>query len=574
MNLFTLTQPLRDRRWFGYGFGLGALLVSLAIRVALGDIALRFPFVIFIPTVVLTTFLGGVRPGIAAAIAAGLITDLTLIAPPGSVWPRWPTGWIAMGFYALTVGIDVALIQGMIAACRRADAAEHALRLLNADLERRVAERTAALETEVTERTNAEAQLRQLQKMESVGQLTGGIAHDFNNMLAVIIGSLELARRRADDPVQLGTYLDRAEKGARRAAQLTGRLLAFSRQQSLAPSVLDANRLIAGMADLLHRSLGETIGFETSLAPGLWPTFADAGQVENAIVNLAVNARDAMPAGGRVTITTRNHDLDAPGINAHAEVQPGQYVEVAVTDTGTGMPPHVIERAFDPFFTTKAIGKGTGLGLSQVYGFVRQSGGHVAITSQPGHGTTVRLYLPRYEGPAEDAADDAATRRDDPADATPGPSLSPGPNLSPGLGLGPDAGPYAHRGETVLVVEDKADVRAMSIDALLGLGYAVLQAEDADQALDILAAHPEIDLMFTDVVMPGMDGRQLAIEAKRRRPGLGILFTTGFAPNSGAQGGSQALPFEVLAKPYTIAQLERKLHEVLARVRVTALEFR
>jgi signal transduction histidine kinase len=534
MNLLTMTQPLRDRRWFGFVFGLFAVLVSLAIRIALGDTALKFPFVIFIPPVVLTTFLGGVRPGIAAAVLAGVIANLTLIAPPGSIWPAWPDGWIAMGFYGLTISIDIALIQGMITAFQRAGAAEHDLRLLNEELECRVAERTSALQRQEAEREAAEAQVRQLQKMESVGQLTGGIAHDFNNMLAVVIGSLEMARRRIGDPAQLGVYIDRAEDGAKRAAQLTSRLLTFSRRQSLAPRILDANKLIAGMSDLLRRSLGETVEFETLLAAGLWPTFADFGQVENAILNLALNARDAMPTGGRLTIKTANHGLEAHA-RSHADMQPGQYVLISVTDTGTGMAPQVVERAFDPFFTTKEEGKGTGLGLSQVYGFAKQSGGHVAIYSQTSRGTTIRLYLPRHDD-GERSLDSAPVA------------------VSAASAVG---------NEIILVVEDKTEVRIMSADSLRELGYTVLQAEDANQALSVLAVQPKVDLLFTDVVMPGIDGRQLAVKAKDLRPGLKILYTTGFAPNAITQGGNFELPLAFLPKPYTISELSRKVREVL-----------
>ena len=535
MDLFALTQPLRDRRWFGYVFGLFAIMGSLAIRIGLGDAALRFPFVIFIPPVVLTTFLGGIRPGIAGAVLAGAIADVSLIATPGSIWPAWPVGWAAMGFYSLTIGIDIALIQGMITAFRRADGAEHALRLLNQELESRVAERTAALKREEADHRAAEARVRQLQKMESVGQLTGGIAHDFNNMLAVVLGSLELARRRIDDAAQAGLYIDRAEEGARRAAQLTNRLLAFSRQQPLRPRILDPNKLIAGMSELLRRSLGETTEVEMTLEPTLWRTFADFSEIENAILNLAVNARDAMPAGGRLTIATANREFDETQVRAYGELQPGQYVLISVTDTGTGMTPAVMEQAFNPFFTTKEEGNGTGLGLSQLYGFVKQSGGHVAIDSEIGRGTAIHVYLPRREG------DEAQI------DGAPG-------ELSPFCAGG---------SETILVVEDKIDVRATSADALRELGYTVLQAADAKEALSILALQSGIDLLFTDIVMPGMDGRQLAIKAKEMTPTLKILYTTGFAPNGAGQSDNPETRVALLDKPYTISELSRKVREAL-----------
>ena len=273
---------------------------------------------------------------------------------------------------------------------RKAD--EDRLRDLSDVLERRVAERTQQIEA-------ASAQIRQLQKMEAIGQLTGGLAHDFNNMLAIVIGSLDIARRRLPTDIDRAlAYIDNAQEGARRAASLTARLLAFSRRQPLEPEPVDANRLIAGMSELIRRTIGETLRVETVGAGGVWRTYVDAGQLENALLNLCVNARDAMPGGGRLTIETANAHLDDAYASAHAEVQPGQYVLISVTDTGTGMPPETVERAFDPFYTTKGAGQGTGLGLSQVHGFVKQSGGHVKIYSEPGQGTTVKLYLPRYHG--------------------------------------------------------------------------------------------------------------------------------------------------------------------------------
>ncbi len=277
---------------------------------------------------------------------------------------------------------------------RRANAADAARAALQISNERLLAEAAS--------RATVEAQVRQMQKMESIGQLTGGIAHDFNNMLAIVIGSLDLARRRLrSDPDRAAENIESALQGADRAAQLTARLLAFSRQQPLAPRALDINRLVGSMSEMLRRTLGEAVRFETVLAGGLWPAFVDAAQLENALVNLAVNARDAMAEGGRLTVETNNGHLDDAYAAAHSEVVAGQYVMISVTDTGCGMPPHVIERAFDPFFTTKSVGKGTGMGLSQVFGFVKQSGGHVKIYSEVGVGTTVKLYLRRHFGEAE-----------------------------------------------------------------------------------------------------------------------------------------------------------------------------
>lgn len=541
INVFTLTQPVRDRAWQGYLIGVAAVALSLAVRFALGDIALKFPFVIFLPPVVLTTFVGGLRPGIASAFLAGVAADATLIAPPGKVVPVWPDGWIAMAFYVLTVGIDIALIHGLTTAFRRAAIAEAALRSVNEGLETRVVERTTELHQTVAEKEAAEAQIRQMQKMESVGQLTGGIAHDFNNMLAVVIGSLEMARRRLDDHERATSFIESAEEGAKRASQLVARLLAFSRQQPLEPRALDANQLVGGMSELLRRTIGEQIMVETVLAGGLWRCFADAMQVENAILNLAVNARDAMPTGGRLTIETANVDLDRRYVRSHPDATPGPYVMISVADTGTGMSQEVIERAFDPFYTTKGVGKGTGLGLSQVYGFVTQSGGHIAIASQIGRGTTIRIYLPRHAGRADEAgASDSIA------------------NV-----------PMAQAQEIVLVVEDEPNVRHMSVDALRELGYTVVQASDAKQALSVLAIQPRIDLLFTDVIMPEMNGRQLADAARALRPALGIVYTTGYARDAVLQEGTPDPTIAILPKPFTLSQLAIKVRDVLNRSRAS-----
>jgi signal transduction histidine kinase/CheY-like chemotaxis protein len=519
LDLFKLTQPLRDKLWFGYVFALISIAAAFGVRLALGPAALKFPFIIFLTPVVLTTFLGGLRAGVFAAVVAGVLSDLTLIAPPGSLLPRWPDGWIAMAFYVLTVGVDVAIIHGMTVAFGRASAAEDNLTLLNEQLEQRVTERTDALERQVAERRRAEDQVRQLQKIESVGQLTGGIAHDFNNMLAVVIGSLEIARRRKDDPVRVASCIGNAEEAAKRAAQLTNRLLAFSRQQPLSPQVLDANKLVSGMSDLLMRTLGETI----------W-----VGQVENAILNLAVNARDAMPEGGILTIETANADLDDLYASQNAEVQPGQYVLISVTDIGTGISPEVLEHAFEPFYTTKGVGRGTGLGLSQVYGFVKQTRGHVSIDSEVGQGTTVKIYLPRHIGDEGGTVASAADRL-----------------------------PAAQAHEMILVVEDEAQVRHMSVDALRELGYTVVQATNGHEALDMIANQPKLDLLFTDIVMPEMNGRQLADKAKAIRPGLRVIYTTGYTRNAVIHNGVLDPGVALLQKPFTILQLARKVRDVL-----------
>ena len=399
---------------------------------------------------------------------------------------------------------------------------------LNQHLERRVAE-------EVAEREHAEEALRQAQKMEAVGQLTGGIAHDFNNMLAVVIGSLDLLNRRVgvSDP-RAKRFIDAAHEGAQRAATLTQRLLAFSRQQPLNPEVLDANKLVPNMSDLLSHSIGTDIRLETVLGAGLWRTHADRNQLESAILNLAVNARDAMPEGGRLTIETQNVYFEERHVAANFGVPVGQYVMITVSDTGIGMPPDVIAKAFDPFFTTKAVGKGTGLGLSQVYGFVRQSGGHVKIYSEDGAGTTIKIYLPRYIG--EDA--------------------EPAGQWGSGLLLG-------EQKEVVLVVDDEPAVRQFSVDALTELGYRVLEADGAVAALRLLDAHPEITLLFTDIVMPDINGRKLADEARKRRPGLKVLFTTGYTRNAIVHNGVLDPGVALISKPYAIEELATKVRTMI-----------
>ena len=411
--------------------------------------------------------------------------------------------------------------------------AEARLHELNEQLESRVAE-------EVAERTRVEDALRQSQKMEAVGQLTGGIAHDFNNMLAAVIGPLDLLSLRLGESDPLVTrYIDMAIDGANRAAQLTQRLLAFSRQQPLQPVPVDANRLVAGMTDLFVHSLGGNIRLETTLAPDLWLTFADANQLENVILNLAVNARDAMPAGGRLSVATANCTVDRDSAEAHPTVPRGQYILVTVADNGTGMTAEVIAKAFDPFFTTKQVGQGTGLGLSQVYGFVKQSAGHVKLCSAVGEGTTVKLYLPRLAATVDTV--DAPTAGDVPA-------------------------PVGRR-ERVLVVEDEPAVRQFSVEALTALGYDVLAAEGAAPALALLDAHADIALLFTDVVMPEVNGRQLADEALRRRPDLKVLFTTGYSRNALERDGVIDPGVQVIGKPFSVATLATRVRAVLGEGR-------
>lgn len=405
--------------------------------------------------------------------------------------------------------------------------AEQAVRELNETLQERVAQ-------EMDARSGAEEALRQAQKMEALGQLTGGIAHDFNNMLSVIIGNLDMLQRRLlRGEANVHQYAEFALEGANRAATLTERLLAFARRQPLRPEPLQPNRLVAGMSDLLHRTLGETIRTETVLAGGLWRIHTDANQLESAIVNLAVNARDAMPNGGRLTIETANAHLDDAYAAAHAGVAQGQYVLIAVTDTGSGMTLEVMRKAFDPFFTTKPVGRGTGLGLSQVYGFVHQSGGHVKIYSELGEGTTVKIYLPRFFGNG----------------------------VSPTLAQG-RAATETRIDCVVLVVEDEASVRHVSVEALKELGCTVIEADNAVNALQILDMRDDIAVLFTDVVMPDINGRQLADEALRRRPDLKVLFTTGYTRNAIVHNGVLDPGVQLIGKPFNLEQLGRKLREV------------
>jgi PAS domain S-box-containing protein len=380
----------------------------------------------------------------------------------------------------------------------------------------------------------AEEALRQSQKMEAVGQLTGGIAHDFNNMLAVVMGSLDLLKRRVGDNPRAVRQIESAADAAERAALLTRRLLAFSRQQALNPQPIDPNRLVGEMSELLRHSIGAGIRLHTTLADGLWRTRVDANQLENVLLNLAVNARDAMPDGGCLTIETGNVQLDKRNAAASG-TRAGDYVLIAVTDNGSGMPPDVLARAFDPFFTTKEVGKGTGLGLSQVYGFVRQSGGYVKLYSEPQQGTTARIYLPRL--------------REEPSAGW----IAEGDAASAPGGLQ----------ELILVVEDEPSVRQFSVDALEELGYRVLQADGAPAALRLLDRHPDVALLFTDIVMPEVNGRKLADEVHHRRPELPILFTTGYTRDAVVHQGVLDPDVELLGKPFTLDELARKVRAML-----------
>ncbi len=421
-------------------------------------------------------------------------------------------------------------------ALSKAEQLNEELRTLNNTLEQRVAD-------EIGERMQAEAALRQAQKMEAIGQLTGGVAHDFNNLLTVVLGGLDSMRRELynnesnPDVARLRRLQNMAFQGAERAASLTSRLLAFARRQPLAPRAINLDKLVVGMSDLLRRSLGETISLETVSSGGLWRAHADPAELESALMNLAINARDAMRDGGQLTVETSNASLDEVYVNGLVEpVPPGQYVMLAVTDTGHGMDSETIDRVFEPFFTTKEVGKGTGLGLSQVYGFVRQSGGHIRIYSELGEGTTVKLYLPR-------------DRREQV------PELSQPAATSAAVG----------GSETILLVEDHDALREYSAGVLRDLGYQVLVAADGPQGLALLRERRDVELLFTDVVLPGLNGRQLADQALTMRPDIKVLFTTGYTRNAIVHNGRLDEGVELITKPFTFDALASKVRQILDR---------
>ena len=391
---------------------------------------------------------------------------------------------------------------------------------------------------DLTERVLIEAQLRQAQKMEAVGQLTGGLAHDFNNLLQGIIGSLDLIQLRIDAGrgADIGRFIEGALTSANRAAALTHRLLAFSRQQPLDPKPIDANPLVASMEDLLRRTMGEQIQLEFELATDLWPTLCDSNQLESALLNLSINARDAMPAGGHLTIRSRNVDVDPKKAGALRDMSGGQYICIDVTDTGTGMPQEIIERAFDPFFTTKPAGQGTGLGLSMVYGFARQSNGHCEIRSKPGLGTTIRLYLPRHCAEIQ---------------------ASP-PELAPHTPAG--------KGEVVLVVEDEPVVRNIVLEVLHQLGYQALEAASSEAGLEVLGSGQAIDLLVSDIGLPGLNGRLLADAAKQLHPDIKVLLMTGYASGASLAGGFLASGMELITKPFTVHALALRIREMIANI--------
>jgi PAS domain S-box-containing protein len=406
----------------------------------------------------------------------------------------------------------------------------------------------AKITRDITERHEAQSRLKATQeqlaasqKMDAIGQLSGGIAHDFNNLMMIVIGNLETAQRHSrkhETPPAMNRALANAMRGAQRASTLTSRLLAFSRRQALDPKPLDVNKFLVGAAEFIQRSLGETVQIEAVGSPGLWHVDVDANQLEVALVNLAINARDAMPSGGKLTIESANVFADEKYSHSNLEMAPGQYVAICVSDNGVGMPSDVLERAFEPFFTTKEPGHGTGLGLSQVYGFVKQSGGHVKIYSEVGQGTTVKIYLPRLRGKA---VEDDLEEHDE------------------------EIG--AEGNETILVVEDDAEVRAYLSEALRNLNYRVFTAPNVETGLDVLRKHERIDLLLTDIVMPGGNGRELATKAATVRPDLQVLFMTGYSRNAVVHHGRLDEGVDLLQKPVSQAELATRVRMALDRKR-------
>lgn len=539
MDLISSLQPKVHRRWLGYLVGCAGVFVAFLVRLALGEMALRFPFVIFLPAVVVATFLGGLLPGIVTAFGAGLVVDFTLLPPLGSLAVRWPEGWIALFFYGLTALIDILFIHATRMAFLRAEAADRRLRHLNATLEDRVAERTALLEQQENERIEAETQLRQMQKMEAVGQLTGGVAHDFNNLLTVIKSSAELLARPAISEEKRSRYVAAISETADRAARLTSQLLAFARRQPLIPTLFGVEEKVADVLQMLRTIVGSNVEivFEPPVGRSTLVD-ADLNQFETALVNMAVNARDAMPQGGRIVIGVEPAS-EIPATRKH-EAAVGDYVTVSVTDTGIGMEADTLGRIFEPFYTTKEVGKGTGLGLSQVYGFAKQSSGEVIAESVAGVGSTFTIYLPRATTLAP--LETPATEEHSADDQSPG--------------------------GCILLVEDNKMVGEFAAQLLEDFGYGVVWVANGQAALDALGEHPDrFDIVFTDVVMPGISGLELAIELSRSRPDLPVVLTSGYSQVLATQG---AHGFELLQKPYSATKLIGILRRLAPRVRPAA----
>lgn len=539
MDLLTIAGSRRNSA-LGYVFALGSVALAFLVRLTAGAYMAPFSYLIFIPAVVIAAFFGGTGAGLLSAALSILMVQYVLESGVSGPSPDGTTEIIGMVCFALNAILLICVVNALLSALRSKAQRETEMMEFHAGLDRVVAERTDLLKLEMTEHVAAQTQMRELQKIETIGQLTGGLAHDFNNMLAVIVGSLDIAERRLERgrTEELGSLIRNARDGARRAANLTNRLLAFSRRQPLTPEVIDPNLRLQSLPDLLGRSLDSDVRIELKLADNLWPISVDVGQLEQAVLNLALNARDAMPAGGTVTVTVDNAELDQAYLKAHPEVRPGQYLRISVADTGVGMAPEVMERAFDPFYTTKGPGNGTGLGLSQVFGWIKQSGGHIRILSSVGQGTTVCLYLPRYTG-KERPAQEEASRTQRPTEPL--------------------------REEVVMVVEDEDNVRQMTVEALRELGYSVIEASGGRDALQQLSFNLRIDILFTDIVMPDMNGKLVADAVKDRFPAVKVIFTTGYTRNAIVHNGIVEPGINLLLKPFTLEQLSMKISEVLRR---------
>ena len=542
-RLITEESRIRIGSPAAYATAVLATLLALLLRIALAPLFpptpyVTFAYITFWPAAVFAALIGGLGPGLLATALGGLCGWFWLAGANA------PSGNFGATAYTVFSGFNCFIIFAFQEAVRRLRTERVHQQELARTLEQRVAERTAALvdanaklQEEIARREKSQEQALQAQKLEAVGQLTGGVAHGFNNLLTVIFGNLDAVRLRLGtrDPTS-ERLIESALRAAERAAGLTERLLAFARRQSLAPTSVDINRLVTDLSDLLRRSAGDTIEFETALAYGLWRALCDPHQLEIALLNLVINARDAMPSGGRLTVETANASLDEAYAERHDQVTPGQYVLVAISDTGAGMTSEIVAHAFEPFFTTKPVGQGTGLGLSMVYGFVKQSGGHVKLYSEPKQGTTVKIYLPR----AGAAAADLPQRHDGGSAA--------------GIGV---------RG-TILVVEDDEDVRGYAATVLRRQGYAVLEASNGSAALAVLRSGARIDLLFTDVVMPRMDGPELARAARQLSSDLKIVFTTGYSPHAALHSGRLDPAVALIPKPFTAAALTQRIDEALA----------
>lgn len=518
-KLYFDIPALRDGSIGSFVVAAVAAGTATGLRVALDPIVAGVQFITFFPAVILTTLITGWRAGAASVILCALAAWFVIL-PPHNTFSEIPRrDFIALMLFLAIASLEVIFISAMKYAIA-------SFRELNKTLEERVAQRGREL-------MEAQQQLLHAEKLQAIGQLTGGLAHDLNNMLAIVMGNLDLLKRRLiTGRTDIADLVEHALEGGRKAAELTKRLLAYARKQPLSPEILDVNKLVSSVSELLRRTLGGLVSIECIRSGGLWNAHADPTQLENAIVNLALNARDAMPNGGSVIIETGNASFDDAYASKHLELKPGQYVMIAVSDTGTGMSPEVLSRAIEPFYTTKADGKGTGLGLSQVFGFIKQSGGHFSLYSEEGKGTTVRMYLPRHLGSAR--------------------SLP-----TPETAALPRGG-----GKIVMVVEDDDQVRQMTCTALRELSYEVVECRTAREALAELGKST-IDLLLTDVVMPGMNGRQLHDEAKRSYPMLRVLFMTGYTRNAIVHDGMLDHDAKLIVKPFTVEELAVKVRAVI-----------